>query len=170
MSKRDVLRRTGWLSLALLFLLTGVVFTVIIIWQQFHQSNTTTTNNQLKGTQLSNYTPVSHISKLSVKNIKVGGGATAKNGSTVVVNYVGALAASGTIFDDSYDTGQPATFQLKPGNLIAGFYDGLLGMKEGGERQIFIPASLAYGANPPPGSGIPTNADLVFDVILASSK
>lgn len=167
MSKRDIARRTGWLSLALLFLLTGVVFTVIIIWQQFHQSSSTT-NNTLKGTKLSNYTPINHITKLSTKDVKVGGGAIAKTNSTIVVNYVGAIADNGIIFDDSYDTGQAATFQLTSGSLIPGFYDGLLGMKVGGERQIFIPAKLAYGGNPPPGSGIPANADLVFDVILAN--
>jgi FKBP-type peptidyl-prolyl cis-trans isomerase len=54
-------------------------------------------------------------------------------------------------------------------HLIPGFAAGLVGMKVGGTRRIDIPASQAYGANPPAGSGIPVNSELVFEVTLVST-
>ncbi|MBI4033590.1 FKBP-type peptidyl-prolyl cis-trans isomerase [Candidatus Saccharibacteria bacterium] len=95
-----------------------------------------------------------------------GSGAEAKLGSTVTVVYTGAVASTGVVFESSADTGQPAQFALNPGGLIQGWIDGLPGMKIGGQRRLLIPASQAYGANPPAGSGIPANADLVFDITL----
>ena len=53
---------------------------------------------------------------------------------------------------------------------IKGFSEGILTMKPGGKRTVLIPAAMAYGANPPPGSGIPANADLIFEIELISVK
>ncbi|HTB49185.1 MAG TPA: FKBP-type peptidyl-prolyl cis-trans isomerase, partial [Verrucomicrobiae bacterium] len=80
------------------------------------------------------------------------------------VDYTGAVASTGIIFQSSKDTGQPATLSLS--QVIAGWSQGIPGMKVGGTRRLLIPAGLAYGSNPPSGSGIPANADLVFDVTL----
>lgn len=123
-------------------------------------------NNKLAGTKLADFTPVAHIDSLQKIDTKVGTGAVAQANSTVVAHYTGAVAATGIIFQSSYDTGQPATFPLS--NVIKGWQEGVPGMKAGGTRRLLIPASLAYGANPPPGSGIPANADLVFDITLIS--
>jgi FKBP-type peptidyl-prolyl cis-trans isomerase len=99
------------------------------------------------------------------EDLVVGTGATAVAGDTVTVNYVGTFT-DGTVFDSSYVRGQPFTFQVGVGQVIAGFDQGVLGMKVGGKRRLTIPPSLAYGSQ---GSGsIPPNATLKFDVDLVS--
>src|SRR5262249_33643695 len=84
---------------------------------------------------------------------------------TVLVNYSGRLASNGKVFDSTAGRG-PAAFPLS--GVIKGFSEGILTMKPGGKRPIYIPAALAYGANPPPG--IPPNADLIFDIELISVR
>jgi len=113
---------------------------------------------------LENFTPVASIPTLQKQDTTVGTGAEVKPGDTVTVDYTGAVAATGVIFQSSLDTGQPVSFPL--GSVIAGWTDGVPGMKVGGTRRLLIPAAQAYGANPPAGSGIPANADLVFDITL----
>jgi FKBP-type peptidyl-prolyl cis-trans isomerase len=81
----------------------------------------------------------------------------------VTVHYEGRLL-DGTVFDSSYDRGQPATFGL--GQVISGWTEGLQYMTVGDKYTFWIPSELAYGQNPPQGSGIPVNALLVFDVEL----
>jgi len=82
---------------------------------------------------------------------------------TVSVNYKGALP-DGTVFDESAKHGGPATFQLK--GVIKGWTEAVSMMKEGDKWKVYLPAELAYGANPPPGSGIPANSPLVFEIEL----
>jgi FKBP-type peptidyl-prolyl cis-trans isomerase len=89
-----------------------------------------------------------------------------KAGATVTAHYTGAVAATGVIFQSSHDTGQPIPFSLN--EVIKGWTDGVPGMKVGGTRRLVIPADQAYGATPPPGSGIPANAALVFDIELVA--
>ena len=115
---------------------------------------------------MQNFTPVSSVTSLQTTDLTPGTGATVKAGDTVTVDYTGAVAATGVIFQSSLDSGQPVTFSLS--QVIAGWTEGIPGMKVGGTRRLLIPASLAYGANPPSGSGIPANAALVFDVTLHS--
>lgn len=173
---RDKLRRAGWLFLVLLFAGTGLGIGVVAFWQATHQKAETPSvingNNQLsrqlRGSQLTSFTPLAKVDSLQATDIQVGTGTEAKPGATVTVQYTGAVAASGVIFESSLDTGQPATFGLS--QVIKGWTDGVPGMKTGGQRRLLIPASLAYGANPPPGSGIPSNADLVFDIVLLDVK
>lgn len=118
---------------------------------------------------LQNFTPVSHISTLKKIDLVVGTGLEVKPGNTVSVHYIGAIAATGIIFQSSKDFGPtPITFPLE--RVIKGWTDGIPGMKVGGTRRLLIPSVEAYGANPPAGSGIPTNADLVFDVELIAIK
>jgi len=118
----------------------------------------------LEGTKLQNFTPVNNIPSLKTEDIKTGTGDEVKPGDTVTVDYTGAVAATGVIFQSSLDTGQPVSFSLN--QVIQGWTNGIPGMKVGGTRRLLIPAAQAYGANPPAGSGIPANADLVFDVTL----
>lgn len=118
---------------------------------------------------LSNFTPTSSVSSLQKIDLVVGTGAEVSPGATVSVHYTGAVAATGVIFQSSKDFGTtPITFPL--GNVIKGWTDGIPGMKVGGTRRLVIPSAQAYGANPPAGSGIPANADLVFDVELVAIK
>jgi FKBP-type peptidyl-prolyl cis-trans isomerase FkpA len=103
--------------------------------------------------------------KLEIVDTTVGTGATAVAGDTVTVNYVGTLT-NGTKFDSSYDRGQPYTFKLGANQVIAGFDQGVTGMRVGGKRKVTIPPSLGYGINP--NGPIPGNSTLIFDIELMS--
>ncbi|HEY5152934.1 MAG TPA: FKBP-type peptidyl-prolyl cis-trans isomerase [Candidatus Saccharimonadales bacterium] len=167
-----------------LFLLTSSALTIGVIYQmvQNRKTNSSTSaattaaankgttkvdnTNKLQGKQLANFTPLPSITQLQEVDTVPGTGAAVQPGATVTVDYTGAVAATGVIFQSSKDTGQPVTFPLS--QVIAGWSQGIPGMKVGGTRRLLIPANLAYGANPPSGSGIPANADLVFDVTLHS--
>ena len=85
---------------------------------------------------------------LDILDIVVGEGAEAKPGDTVRVHYVGVEYHSGEQFDASWDRGESIEFPLN--GLIAGWQEGIPGMKEGGRRQLTIPPEKAYG---PAGAG-----------------
>jgi FKBP-type peptidyl-prolyl cis-trans isomerase len=119
---------------------------------------------KLEGKPLAGYTPEPQIAELRSEDTAPGTGAEVKAGDTVTVDYTGAVAATGVVFQSSKDSGQPVSFPLD--GVIKGWTQGVPGMKTGGTRRLHIPADLAYGANPPQGSNIPANADLVFDITL----
>jgi FKBP-type peptidyl-prolyl cis-trans isomerase len=105
---------------------------------------------------------------LKYTDTKTGDGATATPGSKVSVHYTGWLynnGAKGAKFDSSVDRGQPFQFTLGARQVIAGWDEGVAGMKVGGKRTLIIPPELGYGAR---GAGgvIPPNATLMFDVEL----
>jgi FKBP-type peptidyl-prolyl cis-trans isomerase len=105
---------------------------------------------------------------LKYTDTKTGDGATATPGNKVSVHYTGWLynnAAKGAKFDSSVDRGQPFQFTLGAHQVIAGWDEGVAGMKVGGKRTLIIPPELGYGAR---GAGgvIPPNATLMFDVEL----
>lgn len=104
--------------------------------------------------------------ELTIVDLVVGTGAEATPGSTVSVNYVGALP-DGTVFDASANHGGAFTFPLGAGQVIRGWDEGVAGMKVGGKRRLVIPPALAYG-NQAVGDVIPANATLVFEVELVS--
>jgi peptidylprolyl isomerase len=111
-------------------------------------------------------TPTVTADGLQIIDVVVGTGASAEPSQTVEVNYTGWLA-DGTKFGSSLDSGQTFSFVLGAGNVIAGWDEGVAGMKVGGERRLIIPPALAYGeAGRPPV--IPGNAQLTFDVQLVS--
>ncbi len=82
---------------------------------------------------------------LEIKDIWEGDGPVAKAGDTVQVHYVGVAFSTGEEFDASWNRGTPLGFQLGAGQVIAGWDQGVQGMKVGGRRQLTIPAHLAYG-------------------------
>jgi FKBP-type peptidyl-prolyl cis-trans isomerase len=96
-------------------------------------------------------------------DIKVGTGRIADKGNTVRVHYTGWLT-NGKKFDSSVG-GQPFQFRIGAHQVIAGWEEGVIGMKVGGKRQLRIPPNLAYGKEGYPGA-IPPNATLVFDIEL----
>ncbi len=169
--KRD---RIIALGIALFFFALASAFSVLVIVQMVTSKHntqdsstsksTTTPKKTLAGTKLTNFTPVSQVNQLKSTDVKVGSGTAVKAGDTVTVMYTGAVASSGTIFQSTQDSGQPASLSLN--SVIKGWQQGIPGMKVGGSRQLLIPADEAYGANPPQGSGIPANAPLVFDITL----
>jgi peptidylprolyl isomerase len=102
---------------------------------------------------------------LVAKDLVKGTGAEAQLGKSITVNYKGVLYHGGKEFDSSWKRGEPSTFQLEQGKLIAGWTQGIPGMKVGGRRELIIPASLAYGAKGSPPT-IPPNEPLVFVIDL----
>jgi FKBP-type peptidyl-prolyl cis-trans isomerase len=164
------------LVMATAFLVTTVGVSASVIWQiaqdnkatktssDAQQSTATQTTKKLQGTTMENFTPVASVDQLQIADTKPGTGDEVKAGDTVTVDYTGAVAATGVVFQSSLDTGAPVSFGLN--QVITGWKNGLVGMKVGGTRRLLIPADQAYGANPPSGSGIPANAPLVFDVTL----
>ena len=105
---------------------------------------------------------------LKIEVLKEGTGLGAKNGDTVVVHYTGTLI-DGKKFDSSLDRGEPYSFPLGAGEVIAGWEQGILGMKVGEKRKLFIPSDLAYGERGADGI-IPPNAPLIFEVELLEIK
>jgi FKBP-type peptidyl-prolyl cis-trans isomerase len=111
------------------------------------------------------------VEQMQVTDLVVGNGAEAVAGKSVTVHYSGWLydpaqpESKGKPFDSSRDTGRSFTFSLGAGQVIAGWDQGVQGMKVGGQRRLVIPQHLAYGER---GAGgvIPPRASLVFDVEL----
>lgn len=159
------------LILAIVFFMTSVGVSGLVIWQLFQDNKEAKTVNQdfdtgtkLQGTKLKDFTPIAKVDSLQIVDQEVGTGKEVTLTDTIVVDYTGALASTGEIFQSSLDAGQQFTTQLS--GVIQGWQQGIPGMKEGGKRRLIIPAALAYGENPP--EGIPVNADLVFDVTVHS--
>ena len=103
-------------------------------------------------------------SGLQYEDSVVGTGAEAVAGKGVEVHYTGTLA-DGSKFDSSHDHKKPFSFRLGAKQVIAGWDEGVAGMKVGGTRKLLIPGNLAYGPRGIPGV-IPPNAELTFVVEL----
>ncbi|KOU29174.1 hypothetical protein ADK52_06105 [Streptomyces sp. WM6372] len=86
---------------------------------------------------------------LVIEDIWEGDGAEATAGNKVSVHYVGVSYSTGEEFDASWNRGAPLQFILGIGQVIAGWDQGVQGMKVGGRRKLVIPAHLAYGDNSP---------------------
>ena len=100
-----------------------------------------------------------------IKDIIVGEGAQAQPGGVVEVHYVGVDFETGQEFDSSWNRGHTSQFPLQ--GLIAGWQEGIPGMKVGGRRQLTIPPEAAYG---PEGAGHPLSGrTLVFIIDLISA-
>ncbi|MFD3943954.1 FKBP-type peptidyl-prolyl cis-trans isomerase [Streptomyces sp. NPDC058579] len=98
---------------------------------------------------------------LEIKDIWEGDGEVAGKGDFVNVHYVGVAFSTGEEFDASWNRGSALDFQLGAGRVIAGWDQGLQGMKVGGRRQLVIPAHLAYGDRGA-GNAIAPGETLIF--------
>jgi hypothetical protein len=108
---------------------------------------------------------VAELAPLVIEDLVVGSGATATLGNKITVHYTGQLI-DGTVFDSSYDRGEPFSLTLGTSQVIPGWEQGLQGMKVGGRRKLTIPSYLAYGSS---AVGIiPPDSTLVFEVELVS--
>jgi peptidylprolyl isomerase len=103
--------------------------------------------------------------ELVKEDIVKGKGKAAKVGDEITVHYVGVNYSTGDQFDASWDRGEPTAFPLKEGGLIAGWIQGIPGMRVGGRRKLTIPPELGYGAEGRPPQ-IPPNETLVFVIDL----
>jgi len=108
--------------------------------------------------------PITTDSGLVIEDINEGAGEAARAGQYVTVHYTGWLT-DGSKFDSSKDRDEPFDFPLGGRHVIAGWDEGVQGMKVGGVRKLTIPPNLGYGSR---GAGgvIPPNATLVFEVEL----
>ena len=107
-------------------------------------------------------------SGLVIEDLIMGEGDEASAGQRVSVHYTGWLT-NGSKFDSSKDRGEPFEFGLGQRQVIAGWDEGVQGMRVGGSRKLTIPPNLGYGAR---GAGgvIPPNATLVFEVELLATS
>lgn len=109
---------------------------------------------------------------VEVDTVTAGTGASPSADDVVFVHYVGKLADSGEIFDESQELPLPIEGIFPDGSplpldsMLPGFSEGLTQMQKGGKYELFIPSDKAYGDTPQPGSPIPPGADLVFDIEL----
>jgi peptidylprolyl isomerase len=104
-------------------------------------------------------------SALEATDLTVGTGEEATAGRTAVVHYVGVAFSTGEEFDASWNRGEPFSFRLGAGQVIAGWDRGVQGMKVGGRRKLVIPADLGYGDRGA-GSAIAPGETLIFVVDL----
>lgn len=107
-------------------------------------------------------------SDLEITDIWEGDSAEAKAGDIVNVHYVGVSFSSGEEFDTSWDRGNPIAFQLGAGQVIAGWDQGVRGMKVGGRRKLVIPPHLGYGDRGAGGGRIAPGETLIFVCDLIS--
>jgi peptidylprolyl isomerase len=105
---------------------------------------------------------------LEITDIWEGDGKVAGPGDTVRVHYVGVAFSTGEEFDASWNRGEPLEFRLGIGQVIAGWDQGVQGMKVGGRRQLVIPPGLAYG-NRGAGNMIRPGETLIFVCDLVSA-
>jgi peptidylprolyl isomerase len=105
---------------------------------------------------------------LEITDVWEGDGAVAKSGDTVQVHYVGVAYSTGEEFDASWNRGEPLQFRLGVGQVIAGWDQGVQGMKVGGRRQLIIPPDLAYGERGAAGAIAPGET-LIFVCDLVST-
>jgi FKBP-type peptidyl-prolyl cis-trans isomerase len=105
------------------------------------------------------------ILKLVAADRVVGTGREARIGDTVTVDYIGTVKG-GTEFENSYKTHEPLSFKVGAGDVIKGLEEGIVGMKEGGERILIIPPELGYGSTIV--EPLPANATLIFSIKLNS--
>jgi peptidylprolyl isomerase len=106
--------------------------------------------------------------ELEITDIWEGDGAVAKAGDTVQVHYVGVAYSTGEEFDASWNRGAPLEFRLGVGQVIAGWDQGVQGMRVGGRRQLVIPPALAYGDRGA-GRSIAPGETLIFVCDLVSA-
>jgi peptidylprolyl isomerase len=106
--------------------------------------------------------------ELEITDIWEGDGPVATAGDRVSVHYVGVAHSTGEEFDASWNRGEPLSFQLGAGQVIAGWDQGVQGMKVGGRRQLIIPPGLAYGDRGA-GNTIAPGETLIFVCDLVST-
>ncbi|GLY00308.1 MULTISPECIES: FKBP-type peptidyl-prolyl cis-trans isomerase [Actinoplanes] len=109
--------------------------------------------------------PAQAPADLVIEDLVEGNGTEAAPGSFVSVHYVGVAQSDGKEFDASWNRGEPFGFRVGGQQVIAGWDQGVAGMKVGGRRRLVIPSHLGYGSRGAPGA-IKPNETLIFVVDL----
>lgn len=125
-------------------------------------------NNTITQLGTNKMTRMKTTSGLEYEIIQEGSGVNPSAGNMVTVHYTGWLDVNGQPgqqFDSSHNRREPFTFQIGVGQVIRGWDEGVMTMKVGEKRRLYIPSQLGYGTR---GAGrvIPANANLIFDVEL----
>lgn len=107
------------------------------------------------------------VTKLVVTELVKGTGPALQPGQTLAANYVGVTYKDGKEFESTWESGQPAQFQVGVGRLIPGWDQGLAGVKLGSRVQLDIPADMAYGEKTTDGSPA---GDLRFVIDLLAAQ
>jgi peptidylprolyl isomerase len=102
--------------------------------------------------------------ELKIEDIRVGEGKAVVKGALIITQYDGFLE-NGSKFDSSYDRGKPFQCVIGTGRVIKGWDQGLMGMRVGGKRKLFVPAHLGYGEREF-GPHIKPNSNLIFEIEL----
>lgn len=102
--------------------------------------------------------------ELIIEDIVIGDGKEAVRGALITTHYTGTLE-DGTVFDSSVNKGRPFQCVIGTGRVIKGWDQGIMGMKVGGKRKLFVPAHLAYGERQI-GAHIKPNSNLLFEIEL----
>lgn len=97
----------------------------------------------------------------------MGSGKTVVKGALIICHYRGTLE-DGTVFDSSYDHGRPFQTVIGVGRVIKGWDQGLMGMREGGKRKLFVPSDLAYGEREK--GKIRAHSNLIFEIELIECR
>lgn len=103
-------------------------------------------------------------SELQMTDIVLGTGKEAVKGALLIAHYEGLLE-DGTKFDSSYDRGRPFQCVIGTGRVIKGWDLGMMGMREGGKRTLYVPSHLAYGERQV-GNLIKPHSNLIFHIEL----
>ena len=164
-------------------MVTASAFTILVVWTMVSDKggssnpDNSASQNSCQQTSVSGsveqvpeiYKASKDVTKLESTDLKVGTGKAAQPNSCILVKYYGTLAQSGKLFDENYTQPQLLQSPIGAGMLIAGWDQGVIGMKEGGVRRLVIPSDMGYG---PSGSGekIPPDSDLVFTIKLVTVK
>lgn len=102
--------------------------------------------------------------ELSIIDLHQGDGKAVVKGALITTQYTGTLE-DGTVFDSSWERGKPFQCVIGTGRVIKGWDIGLMGMRVGGKRKLWVPAALAYGERSM-GAHINPNSNLVFEIEL----
>src|SRR5471032_267279 len=102
--------------------------------------------------------------ELEITDVRLGDGKTVVKGALITTQYTGTLE-DGTVFDSSWERGKPFQCVIGTGRVIKGWDQGLMGMRVGGVRTLYVPAHLAYGERSM-GAHIKPNSNLRFEIEL----
>jgi peptidylprolyl isomerase len=149
-------------------MMTGSLVAATVLFVSCYGLKNRKNNNNNVQVGKTKMTRTKTASGLEYEIMQEGSGVNPKAGQTVVVHYTGWLNMSGEPgkkFDSSIDRGQPFSFPIGMGYVIQGWDEGVITMKIGEKRRLYIPSQLGYGSRGA-GRDIPPHANLIFDVEL----